>query len=196
MSPAAQPEVKDENDIAAVHARIVIFEHPFAYQVLNPKVEEFCSHCMRAPMKGEKMAKCAACEHVRYCSKDCQRLAWKIHRPECRRLKAVFPNLPLTEILFLSKIIDRVVFLAMNGDKFGWERERKFSSLVDHKEEIRADKIRMDRFENLNKKMEIFRKEEMIDKEAFFDIFCKASINSHSIHTNAGTEIGMALDLG
>ncbi|EPB76141.1 hypothetical protein ANCCEY_04737 [Ancylostoma ceylanicum] len=53
----------------------------------------------------------------------------------------------------------------------------------------------MDRFENLNKKMEIFRKEEMIDKEAFFDIFCKASINSHSIHTNAGTEIGMALDL-
>ncbi|KHJ76082.1 MYND finger, partial [Oesophagostomum dentatum] len=66
-----------------------IFEHPFAYQVLNRKVEEFCSHCMRAPHKGEKLSKCAACDFVRYCSKDCQRLAWKVHRPECRRLKAV-----------------------------------------------------------------------------------------------------------
>ncbi|ETN77588.1 hypothetical protein NECAME_10937 [Necator americanus] len=54
----------------------------------------------------------------------------------------------------------------------------------------------MERFEKVYEKMEIFRKEEMIDKESFFDIFCKATINSHSIHTNAGTEIGMALDLG
>ncbi|VDM85878.1 unnamed protein product [Strongylus vulgaris] len=92
---------------------------------------------MRAPVKAEHLSKCAACDFVRYCSKDCQRLAWKIHRPECRRLKAVFPNLPLTEVLFLSKIIDRVVFLAMYGDKFNWERERKFSSLVDHKKDIR-----------------------------------------------------------
>ena len=54
----------------------------------------------------------------------------------------------------------------------------------------------MGHFEKVYKKMEIFRKEEMIDKEKFFDIFCKATINSHSIHTNAGTEVGMALDLG
>ncbi|KAK6730679.1 hypothetical protein RB195_007261 [Necator americanus] len=196
MSPTAKTDEGGKNDISSIHAKIVIFDHPFAYQVLNPKVDEFCSYCMRAPVKGETLGKCAACDHVRYCSKDCQRLAWKIHRPECRRLKAVFPNLPLTEVLFLSKIIDRVVFIAINGDKFGWERERKFSSLVDHKEEIKADKIRMERFEKVYEKMKIFRKEEMIEKESFFDIFCKATINSHSIHTNAGTEIGMALDLG
>lgn len=44
--------------------------------------------------------------------------------------------------------------------------------------------------------METFRKEEMIAKEKFYEIFCKTTINSHSIHTNAGDEIGMALDLG
>lgn len=44
--------------------------------------------------------------------------------------------------------------------------------------------------------MSIFRKEEMIEKEKFYDIFCKTSINSHSVHTNVGDEIGMALDLG
>ncbi|WKX91606.1 hypothetical protein Q1695_009993 [Nippostrongylus brasiliensis] len=196
MAPATAPNEEGADDISSIHARIMVFEHPFAYQVLNPKTEHFCSHCMRAPAKGEKLAKCAACDFVRYCSKDCQRLAWKVHRPECRRLKAVFPNLPLTEVLFLSKIVDRVVFLAENGDQFGWERERKFSTLVDHKEEIREDKIKMAHFEKIHGKMETFRKEEMIDKDAFFDIFCKASINSHSIHTNAGTEVGMALDLG
>ncbi|VDL72017.1 unnamed protein product [Nippostrongylus brasiliensis] len=196
MAPATAPNEEGADDLSSIHARIMVFEHPFAYQVLNPKTEHFCSHCMRAPAKGEKLAKCAACDFVRYCSKDCQRLAWKVHRPECRRLKAVFPNLPLTEVLFLSKIVDRVVFLAENGDQFGWERERKFSTLVDHKEEIREDKIKMAHFEKIHGKMETFRKEEMIDKDAFFDIFCKASINSHSIHTNAGTEVGMALDLG
>nr|CDJ97871.1 Zinc finger domain containing protein [Haemonchus contortus] len=196
MTQASEQNGHKSDDISSIHARIVIFEHPFAYQVLNPKTELFCSYCMRAPVKGEKLLKCAACDFVRYCSKDCQRLAWKVHRPECRRLQAVFPNLPLTEVLFLSKIIDRLIFLAENGDKYGWERERKFWSLVDHKDDIREDPIKMQHFEKLYKKMEIFRKDEMIDKEAFFDVFCKTSINSHSIHTNAGTEVGMALDLG
>ncbi|PIO59669.1 hypothetical protein TELCIR_18862, partial [Teladorsagia circumcincta] len=78
--------------------------------------------------------------------------------------RLVFPNLPLTEVLFLSKIVDRLIFLAENGDKFGWERERKFWSLVDHKDEIRADTVKMQHFEKIYKKMEIFRKDEMLDK--------------------------------
>ncbi|VDM60827.1 unnamed protein product [Angiostrongylus costaricensis] len=186
----------EDDKIPSIYGRTLVFEHPFAYQLLNPQTESFCSHCLRSAVKQEPLGKCAACDFVRYCSKDCQRLAWKTHRPECRRLKAVFPNLPLTEVLFLSKIIDRIVYLTLNGDQYGWERDRKFSSLMDHKDDIRADSAKMEHFKKIHKKMEIFRKEEMIEKEEFFDIFCKASINSHSIHTNAGTEIGMALDLG
>lgn len=48
-----------------------------------------------------------------------------------------FPNLPLTEVLFLSKIIDRIEFIEKNGDKLGLEAERTFASLMDHKKEIR-----------------------------------------------------------
>ncbi|KJH51841.1 MYND finger [Dictyocaulus viviparus] len=164
--------------------------------MLNRETARFCSNCFNPALNEEKLGKCAACDFVRYCSKSCQRLSWKTHKSECRRLKAVFPNLPLTEVLFLSKIIDRVIFLSVNGDRFGWERERKFSSLMDHKNEIRADSDKMIHFEKIYKKMEAFRKEEMIEKDEFFDIFCKASINSYSIHTNIGTEIGIALDLG
>lgn len=54
----------------------------------------------------------------------------------------------------------------------------------------------MEHFEKIYTKTSAFRKEEMVSKDDFFDVFCKAAINSHSIHTNAGTEIGMALDLG
>ncbi|PAV72863.1 hypothetical protein WR25_19024 isoform D [Diploscapter pachys] len=225
MTPSTDNIPKKEDEIASIHSRIKIFEHPFATQVINPKADQFCSHCMRAPVQGEKLLKCSGfvqsscrsllfltfrCNFVRYCSKDCQRLGWKIHRPECRRLKASFPNLPLTEVLFLSKIIDRLIFIDLNGDKYNWQSERPWPSLVDHKEDIRyqiisfhfskaifrKDENKMEHFEKVYKKMEIFRKEEMIDKEKFFDIFCKTTINSHSIHTNAGTEVGMALDLG
>ncbi|PAV81038.1 hypothetical protein WR25_01987 isoform A [Diploscapter pachys] len=197
MAPSTDDKfIKDKQEISSIHARIKIFEHPFVTQINNPQVESFCSHCMRAAPQGQKLLKCAGCNFVRYCCKDCQRLAWKVHRPECRRLKTSFPNLPLTEVLFLSKIVDKVVFLKLNGDKFGWEKERKFSSLVDHKDDIRNDPEKMEHFEKIYTKTSAFRKEEMVSKDDFFDVFCKAAINSHSIHTNAGTEIGMALDLG
>lgn len=69
-------------------------------------------------------------------------MAWKKHhRDECRRLEAVFPNLPLTEVLFLSRIIDKVSFIEQNGDKYQWEKDRKWCDLMDHQEDIRNDKV-------------------------------------------------------
>uniref|UniRef100_A0A1I7XI77 Tetratricopeptide repeat protein n=1 Tax=Heterorhabditis bacteriophora TaxID=37862 RepID=A0A1I7XI77_HETBA len=88
------------------------------------------------------------------------------------RVKA-FPNLPLTEVLFLSKIIDRIVFLDKNGDQFGFQKERTFASLVDHKEDIKKDFAKMEHFEKLYSKMSLFRKAEMIDKlRWYFDCEC------------------------
>uniref|UniRef100_A0A914RNY4 MYND-type domain-containing protein n=1 Tax=Parascaris equorum TaxID=6256 RepID=A0A914RNY4_PAREQ len=170
---------------------------------MNNKVDEFCSNCLRIP-KTKKLLKCASCEFARYCdkvtdlndrritnfslTKVCQRIAWKHHKNECRRLKAVFPNLPLTEVLFMSRIIDRVLFLEANGDKYGWERDRKWSDLLGHEEDIKADQAKYEHFEKIFNKMSTFRKDEMIDRDKFYIIFCKTSINSHSIHTSAGTE--------
>ncbi|EGT39727.1 CBN-SET-18 protein [Caenorhabditis brenneri] len=194
--PKEEDPLVPKDEISSVHARIKIFETPFATQVLNPKVNEFCANCLRGPAPGEKLLRCGGCNFSMYCSKECQATAWLVHKPECKRLKASFPNLPLTEVLFLSKVIDRIQFLDKNGDKLGIEAERKFSSLVDHKTDIKEDEEKMKHFEKVFTKMGLFRKDDMIEKGEFFDIFCKASINSHSIHTNAGNEVGMALDLG
>lgn len=73
---------------------------------------------------------CGACSFARYCSKDCQKLAWRLHKDECERLKMVFPRLPLTEVLFLSRVLDRKRYLEENEDKGAWESERKFEEYV------------------------------------------------------------------
>uniref|UniRef100_A0A0N5BUE8 MYND-type domain-containing protein n=1 Tax=Strongyloides papillosus TaxID=174720 RepID=A0A0N5BUE8_STREA len=182
--------------LTSTYDRVRIFDSPFAYLVINKEVNRYCSYCLQPPIYGKKLMRCGACEFACYCNKECQKLAWKTHRGECRRLKAVFPNLPLTEVLFLSRIIDKVLFIERHGDHFGWERHRKFSDLMAHKEDIINDEPKMEHFKKLLKKMDTYRKEEMISEEKFFDIFCRATINSHSVHTNAGTEIGIALDLG
>ncbi|KAL3998902.1 MYND finger family protein [Acanthocheilonema viteae] len=179
-----------------VYQRIRYFDEPFAYICANHQVENYCSYCLRKPDKC-KLYKCSKCKLARYCNKECQCLAWKkLHRAECKRLEAVFPNLPLSEVLFLSRIIDKVLFIEQNGDKYKWEKDRKWVDLMGHQEDIRNDQLKYAHFEKIYGKMATFRKDEMIEKEKFYEIFCKTTINSHSIHTNAGDEIGLALDLG
>ncbi|CAG9540051.1 unnamed protein product [Cercopithifilaria johnstoni] len=179
-----------------IYQRICYFNEPFAYICINHQVNDYCSYCLRRP-DSCKLYKCSKCKFAKYCNKECQCLAWKkYHRAECQRLEMVFPNLPLTEVLFLSRIIDKVLFIEQNGDKYKWEKDRKWINLMDHQDDIRNDKPKYDHFEKIYNKMAIFRKDEMIEKVKFFEIFCKTTINSHSIHTNAGDEIGLALDLG
>ncbi|GMT34970.1 hypothetical protein PFISCL1PPCAC_26267, partial [Pristionchus fissidentatus] len=173
-----------------------IFDQPFAHQLLHPQVDNYCSYCLRAPEESKKLLKCSACQFVQYCDQDCQKSAWSVHKHECRRLKQVFPYLPMTEVSFLSKVVDRVLCLSEKGDEHGWERERTFDSLLGHQDAIQKDEAKMAHFEKILSKMTVFRGDEMVSREVFFKIFCKVSINSHSIHSNAGIEIGMALDLG
>ncbi|OZC05717.1 MYND finger, partial [Onchocerca flexuosa] len=184
------------NELSSVYQRIRYFDEPFAYICMNNQVANYCSYCLRKPDKS-KLYKCSKCELARYCNKECQRFAWKKHhRAECQRLEAVYPNLPLTEILFLSRIIDKVLFLEQNGDRYKWEKDRKWADLMGHEDDIRNDELKYAHFEKIYGKMVTFRKDEMIEKEKFYEIFCKATINSHSVHTSAGNEIGLALDLG
>ena len=48
-----------------------------------------------------------------------------------------------------------------------------------HQEELRADEARYGYFQKILGKMKAFRKEEMIDEDKFFDIYCRSTINSH-----------------
>lgn len=76
------------------------------------------------------------------------------------------------------------------------EKQENMNRMEGIYENLSILQIKYARFEKIYGKMATFRKVEMIEKEKFYEIFCKTAINSHSIHTNAGDEIGLALDLG
>ncbi|KFD51130.1 hypothetical protein M514_08030 [Trichuris suis] len=178
--------------------QVKIFDHPFVYILLNHQVEQYCAYCLQEPRsKGKKLLVCGGCHWYRYCDKICQRASWKDHhKPECHRLQTVFPHLPVTEVIFLGRICDKLRFIAENGDVYLWEKERPFSDLMDHAQEIRETEEKMQHFELIYMKAQKYMGDKMPDKEEFFTICCKSWINSHSVHTNLGTEVGMALDLG
>lgn len=53
----------------------------------------------------------------------------------------------------------------------------------------------MERFAKIFEKLKMFRIEEMSEAEVF-DVYCKSTINSHTIQSMQGEEVGLSLDLG
>jgi hypothetical protein len=59
------------------------------------RAEKFtCSYCKKS--SPVKLSLCARCKKVSYCSKECQRKAWKSHKIECVPVDKVPKALPLT----------------------------------------------------------------------------------------------------
>ena len=47
-----------------------------------------CARCHRTQDQlPEPMKRCTGCRSVLYCSRDCQKLAWKTHKPSCRTVQ-------------------------------------------------------------------------------------------------------------
>jgi len=48
-----------------------------------------CARCHRTQSQlAEPMKRCTGCRSVLYCSRDCQKLAWKTHKSSCRAMQA------------------------------------------------------------------------------------------------------------
>ena len=196
--PRASASMNRPMDFICRRPAVKNFPHPFAYVLYNFQTEHYCSFCLRCPPNSrEKLRLCSQCRLARYCDRECQSRAWiQDHKKECTRLKASFPNLPLTDVLLLARIVEKLNFMRKNGDMHNWQQERRFDDLMTHETETREDPEKIARFEKIYEKTRRFLGEEMLGKEEFFLVFCRTWVNSHCIHAGVGTEIGMALDLG
>ncbi|CAD5226138.1 unnamed protein product [Bursaphelenchus xylophilus] len=198
--PAAPKEAaeKPTTKPTVIHTtgeKIRVFRRPYAHHLFNQKVDSYCSECLKEPELQGKLFQCSGCNFVKYCSKECQKMGWTLHKSECKRLQKVFPNLPLSDVLFLSKVIDRKDHIEKHGDKYGYEIARPISKLVGHENEVRKDTQRMEKFAKIFQKIQIFR-DEHINGDQFFDLYCKAMVNSLTVQSIKGTEVGILLDLG
>ncbi|KAI6190482.1 Histone-lysine N-methyltransferase SMYD3 [Aphelenchoides bicaudatus] len=193
LTEEEQQALEKKDELETTTDRIKIFRRPYATILTNSQINTFCSECFKKPEVLGKLMTCGGCNFARYCSKDCQKLAWRLHKQECERLKLAFPKLPLTEVLFLSRILDRKRYIEENGDKGSWETERTFDDLIAHKEDIKNDEVRMERFKKLFDKLCQFRVEQLSETE-LFDLYCKTTINSHTVASTQ--EVGLSLDLG
>lgn len=53
-----------------------------------------CQTCGQAPAPGNSLQRCSRCKSVYYCSKSCQKAAWKTHRTDCGSSSAIgTPNI-------------------------------------------------------------------------------------------------------
>jgi hypothetical protein len=47
------------------------------------KAPTTCSTCGEAPIVGVSLSRCSRCKNAFYCSKNCQKSAWKLHKYDC-----------------------------------------------------------------------------------------------------------------
>lgn len=51
--------------------------------------------------------RCSACGCAMFCDRECQRLAWKDHKFECRAIRRSNGNVPDIEVRLLGRIVIR-----------------------------------------------------------------------------------------
>lgn len=82
----------------------------------------------------DQLLKCSGCQYVYYCSRDCQRDSWYIHKLECANLKRISPKVLPAAARLMARIILKLERGGheekgfYDGDKF-----RRFKDLMSRK---------------------------------------------------------------
>uniref|UniRef100_A0A182PMG0 MYND-type domain-containing protein n=1 Tax=Anopheles epiroticus TaxID=199890 RepID=A0A182PMG0_9DIPT len=181
----------------SIHRRgdVILQEKPFAC-VLDPRYRD--SRCDRC-FKEAKVKKCSNCLYVRYCGRACQKEAWSDHKEECEKLKLLPPGLVVpSAALMIARIVRR---LLKGGDTYkGYYTSklyRKFSDLMPHEENIRADAKRMDHFATLYVVLQrLLDEASRPTKAELLRIYGKMCINTFNILDTEMNTIGTGMYIG
>ena len=178
---------------------------PYLYQLSSQFLTSHCSQCL---YKKETLRKCSACSWVQYCGQTCHKIAWKIHKYECNLIKKAInnnpksPTIPSDSVLFLYKLYchsqsskgQKVVDTFMGVD-------RSFKDLMTHKEELKLDPNRMQKFYDAYVQLKCFvkldeRGDGSLNEDLLLETFGKMVINSYSILDEDLNDVATGLYLG
>uniref|UniRef100_A0A5K4F2E8 Histone-lysine N-methyltransferase SMYD3 n=1 Tax=Schistosoma mansoni TaxID=6183 RepID=A0A5K4F2E8_SCHMA len=120
---------------------------------------------------------------MRYCSRDCQLLMWRVHKRECKQYIKC-ERLPIAPVRLILRII------SMQDQKC------HIDSLFSHENEIRKNFDLMEKYHTIRLTLWDFLGGEVFaNEETIFQIFCKIQINGFMITDPNGVDVGPALFL-
>lgn len=85
--------------------------------------------CGKKPTESEKFKACAVCRISHYCSSECQKAHWKIHKDECgkEKSKKTMKTLSVLKVLVINVLYDSIVQQAKHECR---ESKTTFNDLV------------------------------------------------------------------
>ncbi|KAJ7090753.1 hypothetical protein B0H15DRAFT_244411 [Mycena belliarum] len=96
----------------AVHPDIKKYHKSFATPVKEMRQRRnqntfACATCFKLEGPAVKLRNCARCNHVQYCSKECQKKDWALHKTGCSPSASNSPSiLKIAQIIFASTFLD------------------------------------------------------------------------------------------
>jgi len=110
---------------------LILKEDAFAVTVMAAYSKSTCHFCLNsnAFMPGAPpMLKCSGCNFARYCNRECQKKAWKDHKPECKAVRCVQPGIPADK----TRLVARILWRKLRGEH---ENHIKINELDSHLEQ-------------------------------------------------------------
>uniref|UniRef100_A0A1I7THV3 MYND-type domain-containing protein n=1 Tax=Caenorhabditis tropicalis TaxID=1561998 RepID=A0A1I7THV3_9PELO len=162
-----------------------LYEDLYAFALAKAQVERYCNYCLTSMVQ---LKKCSACKKLYYCSLECQRTDWKLHKFECKAIKA-HNEVPLDSVRLVMRIIGLI-----NKQDYGEVKEsfipggsRSFLTLLDHPDQQDPDSQKF-----LTQFMH-FAQPPLPNPELVEKIYRKISINSFSVSNSTGNPIGIGM---
>jgi len=104
---------------------LLLKEEAFASVIKEDFIEDYCDYCYQLRPVNKRLGCCSRCRKAYYCSKECQKKAYKYHKKECFFLKD-YPELSISQIRFYLQILLK----AKDND----EGKGYLNELIDHYE--------------------------------------------------------------
>lgn len=177
---------------------VLMQEKPFVFILHEAHRLKLCDHCL----DGKNIQSCRLCRKVGYCSIECEKEAWAIHKFECANMKRIDPKIVPDSVRMLSRIFYKLNYSrgsdikGFYGDKP--DEYRQFKDLESHYNELRCTNERMsDIMCVANILHDYMGEDETIPPlEQLMMIYGKVMINSFNIMDPTMLVIGSGLYLG
>lgn len=149
--------------------------HPYVFVSRSEMHGKICDTCLTIK---EWLQRCSSCKLVYYCGLTCQRMAWKLHKLECKHLNKMFPKMPSDTVRLLGLLL-----LRNDDSDEDWLHE-----LTTHSDEIRKEKSEM--FTHILAVLNTYLDTRELNNANVFEQFCKVNCNTFTISDGETKPIG------